>query len=129
MVAHIRVDGLSEVLRDLRKLGNKDVPKAIRKANLDAAKLVVPTAKGIAPRRTGRLAASVGARATQKAGSIKAGSRVKVPYAGPIHFGWWERHIRPNPFLYRAVDRRAREVYRQYEKQLEQAVKGFNGRG
>jgi HK97 gp10 family phage protein len=125
-LAGVSVVGLDEVLRDLRKLQDKEIPKAIRTANYDAAKLVVPTARGEAPKRTGKLAASVSAKATTRVGSVKAGSRVRVPYAGPIHFGWWKRHIKPNPFLYRAVDKRIGDVYRQYEKQLEKAIARFN---
>jgi len=126
-VNRVEITGLNEVLRDLRRLKDKDTPKAIRAANLDAAKAVVPTAKAEAPRRSGRLAASVGARATAKAGSVKAGSGVRVPYAGPIHFGWWSHGIQPNPFLYRAVDRRIGEVYAAYVKQMEKAIARFNG--
>lgn len=122
----VRIDGLNDVLRDLRRLKERDTLKAIRQANLDAAKLVAEQGKIEAPRRSGRLAASVGARATQKSGSVKAGSPSRVPYAGPIHFGWFRRHIRPNPFLYRAVDKRIGEVFAAYTKQLDQAIERFN---
>lgn len=93
-----RIEGLNEVLRDLHRFGDKDTPKAIRAANKQAAEVVVPTARAEAPRRSGRLAASVAAKATQKYGAVKAGTAARVPYAGPIHFGWFRRHIRPNPF-------------------------------
>jgi HK97 gp10 family phage protein len=122
------VVGLNEVLRDLRRFGDKDTPKAIRAANKAAADLVVPTAKAEAPHKSGDLARSVGAKATARAGSVKAGSRVRVPYAGPIHFGWWSRRIPPNPFLYRAVDKRINEVHAIYVKQIDQAIGAFKAR-
>jgi hypothetical protein len=123
-----KIEGLGPVIRDLRRFGNKDVPLAIKAANLDAAKAVEPTAKAEAPHRSGRLAASTKATATQKAGALRAGSRGKARlYAGPIHFGWWSHHIKPNPFLYRAVDKRIGEVFKAYEKQIEKAIARFNG--
>jgi HK97 gp10 family phage protein len=121
----IQVEGLNETLRDLRKLKEKDIPKAIRNANLEAAELVVPTAQAEAPRRSGKLAKTVKAKATRKAGSVKAGSAA-VPYAGPIHFGWGRRHIDPQPFLYRAIDKRIHEVRERYEAQMRRAIERFN---
>jgi HK97 gp10 family phage protein len=126
MHASIDVDGLEQVLRDFRRLEDKEVPKAIRAANLEAANLVVPTAREKAPKRTGRLARSIGARATQKSASIKAGSAARVPYAGPIHFGWVRRHIKPQPFLYDALDQRMGEVHRVYVMRMDQAIERFN---
>lgn len=122
----IEVENLSAVLKDLRQLQDKEIPKAIRAANKDAADLVVPTARAEAPQRTGRLARSIGARATQKSASIKAGSAQRVPYAGPIHFGWPAHHIKPNPFLYRALEKRMGEVRERYIKQMDKIVERFN---
>lgn len=122
----IKIEGLNEVLRDLRRFGDKEAPKAIRQANKKAAEIVVPTAKAEAPRRSGRLAASVAARATARYGAVKAGTAARVPYAGVIHFGWFRHHIAPNPFLYRAVDKRIGEVYAAYERQMNQAIDAMN---
>jgi len=126
--ARIQVDGLNQALLDLARMRDKEVPKAIKQANLDAAQLVVPTAKAEAPKgATNKLSDSVRAKATKKAGSLQAGSAVRVPYAGPIHFGWFRRHIQPNPFLYRAVDKRIGDVYRVYVQQMERVIARFNG--
>jgi hypothetical protein len=122
----VKIEGLNEVLRDLRRMKERDTLKAIRQANLDAAKKVAEGAKLEVPVRSGKLQRSIAARATQRAGSVKAGSPVRVPYAGPIHFGWLRHHIRPNPFLYRAVDKRIGEVFEAYQRQIEKVIERFN---
>nr|WP_232781667.1 HK97 gp10 family phage protein [Bifidobacterium breve] len=74
----------------------------LKDANRRAADIVAPAAKAKAPRRTGRLAASVRAGATQKAGVVRAG-RKSVPYAGPINYGWPKRHIKATLFINKAA--------------------------
>lgn len=117
----IRVEGLTELRKALR-----DAPAAARKelskANKAAAQVVADEAKSTVPRRTGRLAASIAAQATQTAGKVKAGSAARVPYAGPIHYGWGRRHIRPNPFLMRALSRERQQVIKAYEAAMERFV-------
>ena len=46
----------------------------------------------------------------------KAGGGKEVPYAGPIHFGWPARRIKPQPFFYDAIDGRRDEIKDRYEK-------------
>jgi hypothetical protein len=62
--------------------------------------MVAAAARSAAPRRTGRLAAS--GRGSRAAGSavVRFGG-ARVPYAGPIHYGWPRRNITAQPF---AVD-------------------------
>jgi hypothetical protein len=128
MADHVKatIEGLGPVLRDLRRLGEVDALKAIKQANLDAAEMVAEAGKAEAPRRSGRLAASIRPSATAKVGMVRAGTAVRVPYAGPIHFGWFRRHIRPNPFLYKALDKRIGEVYAAYTRQIDKAIERFN---
>jgi HK97 gp10 family phage protein len=122
----IKVDGLAGVLRDLRRLKDKEVPKAIRQANKNAAEMVAATARVEVPVKSGRLKRSIKAQATQKSASVKAGTAARVPYAAVVHFGWAKRHIRPQPFIYEALDRRIAEVREAYERQLNQAIEKFN---
>lgn len=124
--ARIDVEGLNDMLRQLRKFGEKDVPEEIRRANLEAAQLVVPVARAEAPKVTGKLASTVRATATAKAGSLRAGRGRAVPYAGPIHFGWLRRHIRANPFLERAAARMTNQVVSIYVRALDRAIARFN---
>lgn len=119
----IRVDGLVALQKALRS-APPELRKELRLANKAAAQVVATAAKPLAPKRTGRLAASIGARAGQRDASVKAGSASRVPYAGPIHFGWPARGIRPQPFLYKALDRRQNEVRARYED----AINTFSAR-
>lgn len=107
----IKVSGAKELRKGLKESGHKlDDLKAV---NLEAATLVANTARTTtAPRRTGQLAASVMARAT----ATKGFASTNLIYAGPIHFGWRRHNIRPNPFLYDALDKRADDVIETYEK-------------
>jgi hypothetical protein len=70
----------------------------LREPHLKAAGVVARTAKGTAPRRSGKLGASVRAGASRTAGVVRAGS-ASVPYANPIHWGWHTRGIAAQPFL------------------------------
>lgn len=60
--------------------------------------IVIGTAGGKVPRRSGRLASSVRGSGTKTASVVRAGG-ARVPYAGPIHWGWPTRNISAQPFL------------------------------
>lgn len=62
------------------------------------AQIVVPVGKSGAPRRTGRLAGSIRGSGTKTAATVRAGG-ARLPYGGPIHWGWPKRHIKAQPFL------------------------------
>src|SRR4029077_550589 len=70
----------------------------LKDVHAQVAAMVSAKAAATAPRRSGRLAASV--RGSKAAGSavVRAGG-ARVPYAGVIHYGWPRRHIGPQPFL------------------------------
>jgi len=85
----------------------------LKALNLDVATIVSNRAKDIVPRRTGALADTIRPSGTKTAGRVRAGFR-RVPYAGPVHFGWPARRIQPQPFLYDALDQRRGEVLDRY---------------
>ena len=122
----IQVEGLKGLQRQLKQAADKDMQKRIRKANKDAASIVSDEAKNIVPVRTGALRKSIGARGTNKAATVKAGTAARVPYAGPVHFGWRARGIGPQPFLYEALGDKWREVYTQYDEQISELVNELN---
>lgn len=126
MPEEIKITGLNEVLRDLRRMKDKDTLNAIKLANKEAAAKVAVEGQVQVPKRSGRLMRSIKPGATPRYGLVRAGTGVRVPYAGPIHFGWLAHHIRPNPFLYRALDKRIHEVYEAYNKQIEKVISKFN---
>lgn len=97
---YIQLKGARELARGLKQAG-ADL-KDLRQVNKEAAQIVVPEAKSLAPHKTGELAASVRAGATQKAGVVRVGSK-RVPYAGVINYGWPGHHIKPTKFANKAA--------------------------
>lgn len=116
--------GLREVQRDLRKLGD-DTKTELKDTHKAAAEIVVLGAKRLVPYRTGRLADSIRALATNTSGKVRAGS-ASVPYAGPIHFGWPARRIAPQPFIYDALDARVDEIRGLYDKRIEELIRNYD---
>jgi hypothetical protein len=96
----LRVEGARQLRASLRSAGLS--LDDLRKAHLAVAQLVDRAAKPNAPVDKGRLAASERPAGTQSAAIVRAGS-ARVPYAGPIHWGWPNRHIVANPWLYDAA--------------------------
>ena len=62
------------------------------------AQIVAPAGRRGAPRRTGRLAGSVRGSGTKTQAVVRAGG-ARLPYGGPIHWGWPARNIGAQPFL------------------------------
>lgn len=86
MVAEpIRIDGLAEFSRNLKKL-DSDLPKALRIAMNEAADVVVKHATMRIPRRSGRAQRSLKARSTRTTVRVAAGGRV-APYYPWLDFG------------------------------------------
>lgn len=125
-VAGIKVDGLRDLQKQLRQAQDKDMQKAVRAANKGAAEIVADEARNRVPERSGRLKASIGARGSNRMATVKAGTASRVPYAGPIHFGWRARNILPQPFLYEALGDKWDNVYKDYEHQINKLVKELN---
>lgn len=104
----VQVEGLDELRRSLRR-GSKEFPKEFAAINKTAAGVVARKAVNRVPRRSGALAASIRPLGSQREGTVAAG-KAKVPYAGPIHWGWRKRNIEPQPFLVDALHDSADEV-------------------
>ena len=83
---HVEVEGLKEVRKAIRDLGDKDAKKALRLANKAAAEVVAAAAREKVPVRTGKAQRSVKAAATQLQGSVKGGGTT-VPYFGFLDYG------------------------------------------
>jgi hypothetical protein len=134
-VAGVRIDGARRLRATLKRAGS-DLSD-LKAANRHAASTVAPVAAAMAPKRTGRLAPSVRVGATAKAGIIRAG-RKRVPYAGPIHWGWLTRPnpaqgwaggpIRGNPFMTRAAQVTEPTWVPIYEKELLEAIRKVKGK-
>jgi hypothetical protein len=93
----VEVEGMANLRRLLRRIGPDLLPH-LRAAHQAVARTVTAAARPRAPHRTGRLAASVRPGATVAGALVRAGNG-RVPYAGPIHYGWPARHIAAHPFV------------------------------
>jgi HK97 gp10 family phage protein len=118
----LQIEGLREVLRDMKELG-VDLRDGMKETHRDAGKLVADAAKPLAPIRTGRLASTITSSPTQRQGRVRIGRGQSVPYAGPIHFGWPARRIAPQPFVYDALDGRKEDVRRLYDERIGRLIR------
>ncbi len=122
----VEIEGLKELAKALKSAAG-DVAD-LKKANLEAAKVVAERGVDLAPVRSGNLRDTIRAAGQQAFGVVRAGNRGDVPYAAPVHWGWGTRPnwakgwrggpIAPNPFLYDALDDRRDEVVETYERAL-----------
>ncbi len=123
--ALVKIDGLPRLRAALRRAG-LDLAD-LKAANAAAAALVASAAAARAPRRTGRLAASVrGNRAVSRA-SVSAGGSA-IPYAGPIHWGWPARGIEAQPFIATAAQATESAWVPIYQNAIEAVVDSVGGR-
>lgn len=122
--AGVSVSGLARLRRDLRRAG-QDMAE-LKAANAAAAQLVAAEAERRAPRRTGRLAASVRGNNSASRASVSAG-RASLPYAGPIHWGWPARGIEANPFVVDAAQATESQWLPAYETDLERVASSLDG--
>ena len=124
----VKVTGLSKVQRDLRKLSTDalDLNKTeFLETNKQVADLIIGEAKNYVPVLSGALAAAIKNASTKKSAKVRAGN-VAVPYAGPIHFGYPKRAIKPNPFFYDAIDSRRNEVRQKYDSLVSSLIDKYD---
>jgi hypothetical protein len=114
------VEGLSRLTRDLKAAG-ADVDD-LKDAFAKIAKQGTDLAAGYAPKRTGRLAASIrGNRAAGKA--VVTAGRASVKYAGPINYGFPKRNIAPSGFMQRASDEVGPKALDILQDEVNQAIR------
>ena len=95
------VEGARQLRRTMKAAGIS--LQDLKDAHREAAELVKREAEPNAPRRNGTLAASMRAAGTQSAAIVRVGG-ARVPYAGPIHWGWEARHIAAQPWVAEAAE-------------------------
>jgi HK97 gp10 family phage protein len=115
--AGIKVAGLKQAIKALQAIG---VPTAeIKAAGSEAGELVAGQARALAPVRTGSLRNSIRVSKSLNRVSVSAGNNKSVPYANPIHWGWFKRNIKPQPFFVKALGITRDEVYQNYYRTLD----------
>lgn len=117
----VEIEGITSLARALRKAGEDGARALLLAANKEAAQAVEAAARPNVPTRTGRLVNSLRSAGNAKGGVVLIG-KARVPYAGPIHFGWFRRRIRPLLFLYHALDKRRGEVEEIYLRRLDELL-------
>lgn len=124
--------GARELRRALNQLP-KEYQQELKSIHKEAAETVVPTARNLAPRRSGALASSIRATGSKTRGAVAAGG-ARIPYAPVIHWGWPNRRIvfgkttnnpspiAPNPFLVEALNARKQQVVTVFEVRTSKLV-------
>lgn len=121
----VRVEGARELRRSLRKAGS-DLQDLRDDAHRPVSTFVAAQARPAAPRLTGRLASSGRPGATKTSAVVRFGG-ARVPYAGPIHWGWPARNIKAQPWLADTVDRTMPAWSRMYEDAVARVVATIRG--
>lgn len=122
----IRVEGLRETVRQLESLGADKAD--ISDAGYQAATMLIREAMPLVPVRSGRL------RNTLRPGRIKLGAvaragSARVPYANPIHWGWFvdkqtgvRRNVLPQPFFSKALGYSYQQIIADYNRNMQKLV-------
>ncbi len=126
----IKVVGLKDTLKALEAIGT---PAAeIKAAGYEAGEIVAAAARNRAPERTGKLRRSIRTAKMLRKVEVRAGG-AKVPYANPIHWGWFydrenfiQKNIMPNPFLAKALGVTRDEVLKTYNDNIQKLLNRYN---
>jgi hypothetical protein len=118
--AGIKVAGLKQAIKALQAIG---VPAAeIKAAGSEAGELVAGQARALAPVKSGALRNSIRVSKSLNRVSVSAGNNKSVPYANPIHWGWFKRNIRPQPFFVKSLGITRDQVYQNYYRSLDKLI-------
>jgi len=120
----VRLEGARQLRRTLRQAG--DDLSDLKRAHADAAAVVTPVAQAKAPRRSGRLSATVRGSGTKTGALIRAGFAA-VPYAGVQEFGWPRRHIPAQPFVVPAARETEPQWMGMYEAEVDRLLGHVKG--
>lgn len=120
----IRVVGARQLRRELKRAG--DDLTQLKAAHTEAAAVVRDFSIGSVPVRTGTLMHSIRSSGTNTKSVVRAGG-AKVPYAGPIHWGWPARNIRETAFIADAAKASEPEWTGIFKKALDEALNKIKG--
>jgi HK97 gp10 family phage protein len=123
----IKVKGLRSSIKALQAIGVD--AKDIKSAGNDAGEIVAREARTLAPSRTGALRASIRVSKALNRVSVSAGNNGRVPYANPIHWGWFKRNIKPQPFFVKALGITRDEVYQTYYRSIDRLIQTNSTKG
>lgn len=125
----IKVEGLRDTIKDLQALGAEK--QDFVDINLEAAEILMSAARPLVPVRSGKLLGTMRASKTVQYAQVQLG-KAKVPYAAPIHYGWYydrnnfiKKNIKPNPFLAKALRQNYDEIIKRYNESVQKVLNRF----
>lgn len=118
--AGIKIKGYRASIKALQAIGVPDTE--IKQAGSAAGEVVARQARDLVPVRSGKLRNTIRVSKALTKVSISAGNNGKVPYANPIHWGWFKRNIKPQPFFIKALGITRDEVYQNYYRTLDTLI-------
>lgn len=119
------VVGQKRFVQTMRKAGADF--EDLRAVNREAAEIAAPAVRRLAPRgSTGRLVKSVRVGATKRAGVIRVGSK-RVPYAGPVNYGWPAHNITPRFYANNGVAQTETQWAKVYEEFVDKVISQVKG--
>ena len=117
--AGVKVENLSQVIKALQAIGTPTAE--ISAAAQEAGEIVASTARTLVPVRSGKLRSTIKSKKQARKVLVSAGNNTTVPYANPIHWGWFYdrdnfvyKNIMPSPFFAKALGLKREEVYTRY---------------
>lgn len=135
MLKTIAIDGEKETLAELRKAAAGGFRKAVEAAIDDSLEIIADEARRLVPVRTGRLKRSIKTKRRKNglSGDIycdypqpqdkkKTRKGKKEYYAFAVEKGSKKRNMKPQPFLFPAVDNTQKKVEERMMKVLEEAM-------
>jgi len=123
----IKVKGYRAGIKALQQIGIPDAE--IKAAGSQAGEVVAREARTLVPVRTGGLRNSIRVSKALTKVSVSAGNNGKIPYANPIHWGWFKRNIKPQPFFIKALGITRDEVFRNYYRTIDTLIAFHSTKG
>lgn len=122
--SRVQVEGASRLRRTLRRAGS-DLSDfaAVHRA---VSAVVIARADSTAVRRSGRLASTTRSGNAKAQSVVRVGS-ARVPYAGPIHWGWPKRNIEARPWVVDAAHDTEPEWTELYLSRIEEVLAQVKG--
>lgn len=120
----IQVQGTRQLRKSLRAAG--DDLAELKQAHARAAEIAARASSDLAPVRSGALKQTIRSSGTKTAGIVRSGTK-RVPYAAPIHWGWFKRGIRPNLFISRGAQNSEGRWLPVYQQALDGAIEKVQG--
>lgn len=126
----IEAGGIRGLATSLRRIGDEELSKEMKKVSLEAATLVAEQAKREVPRGpTGDLKKTIKPEATRRYARIKAGTPKKVPYARSVHTGRYfpttGRRTLGQPFIRKSIPKVYKEIIDVYVQGMNRIAKEF----